>query len=257
MRFRHVTLVLLLAVAPLCGQEAVPLSLKGNVVVVKVDRVVVVKEDRTVVQAVPFSVTAPASEGLHFWTYPAGVSAVDKGGTLDVIAAPKGELTISLKVVSADWESKKFVTRFGSITFNVGDIAPPTPPVPPPPTPDPTPTPSPAPIPSPGLRVLVIYEATKGAPLLTAKQQNELYGADLNNYLNANCIKESGQPGWRIWDKDTPLAGAPELWRQAMGKYANDNDIPRLVVSNGTTGWVGPLPAGDGSILAKIKEYSK
>lgn len=247
--------ILLFFAAPLLGQEAVPLSLKGNVIIVKVDRVVVVKEDRTVVQAVPFSVTAPASEGLHFWTFPAGVQAVDKGSSLDVVQAPKGELTISLKVVSADWESKKFVTRFGAITFNVGDVQPPTPPVPPPPTPEPKPDVLPAPIPSPGLRVLIIYEATKGAPLLTAKQQNELYGAELMDFLNANCVKENGQPGWRIWDKDVPLANAPELWRQAMGKYADQNNVPRIVISNGTTGWIGPLPEGGGSILAKIKEY--
>jgi len=239
--------VLVLLLASIASGQDIPLSLKGNVVVVKVDRVVVIKEDRTVVQSLPFSVSAPPSDGLHFWTFPAGVSARDKGSVLDVTAAPKGELVISLKTVSADWDAKKFVTRFGSITFNVGDFTP----TPEPPKPDPKPEPSPAPIPAAGFRVLVVYEATKGAPLLTAKQSNELYGADLANYLNAKCVKEDGQPGWRIWDKDTALANAPEIWRQAMGR--NRAAVPWIIISDGQRGYEGPLP--DGGILELCRKY--
>lgn len=129
---------------------------------------------------------------------------------------------------------------------------PPEPPVPPPPVPPVPPPPSPAPIPVAGLRVLVVFEATGGTALLTKNQMNELYSAELATYLNAKCAKDAkGKAEWRIWDKDTPMANAPELWRQAMGR--NRTQVPWIVISDGVTGFEGPLP--DGGILTLIRKY--
>jgi hypothetical protein len=111
--------------------QDVPLTIAGgDVKIVKIDQVTIVKVDRTIVTSFPFDVKAPTGGGLYFWSFPSGVSAVDLGETLKVTAAPKGDLTIGVKIVSADWEAKKFLTKFGSLSFSVG-----TEPVPPPPPP--------------------------------------------------------------------------------------------------------------------------
>lgn len=129
---------------------------------------------------------------------------------------------------------------------------PPPPPVPPDPTPKP-PTPSPAPIPVQGFRVLVVFDQTGGTAILSKAQQNELYGAEVAAYLNAKCVKgpDGKTPEWRIWQKDTPLTGASELWRQAMGRH-RDN-LPWIVISNGVDGYEGPLP--DGGIINLLKKW--
>lgn len=254
-------LSLFLLVSPLIAAD-VPLTVKGDLSVVKVDVIVKHQEDRTVIKSLPFTISAPATEAFYFWTYPPGVVAVDKGQVLEVTAAPKGELVISVKSIKVDWDAKKFLNDFGSIKVIVGGIVPPTPPTPPAPPPvppapppvPPAPPKPPAPIPTAGLRVLVVYEATAKGPLLTSAQANELYGEEFAKWLNANCVKVGTQAEWRIWDTDTQTAGASELWQKAMARPRSV--IPWLLVSNGVTGWEGPLPAG-GSILAKIKEYSR
>jgi hypothetical protein len=124
------------------GQD-VPLRVDGAKVV-QVDRQVIVKVDVTVVDRLPFSVQAPAGAGLYFWSYPAGIVATDKGDRLEVTAAAKGETTVGVKMISADVDKdgkfRGFLTKFGSVTFTVGDVPQPKPPTPPEPKPEPEPT---------------------------------------------------------------------------------------------------------------------
>jgi len=137
--------------------------------------------------------------------------------------------------------------------MNLAPLPPPTPEPKPEPKPEPEPKPDPAPIPGDGLRLLIVAEMTSGGTQLSRKQQNEIFGADFQSWLNAHCAKgpDGKTAEWRIWDKDTPLANAPEIWRQAMGRV---NAYPGIVISNGKTGFVGPLPEG-GAILDLIKKY--
>ncbi len=123
-------LVLLLLASPLAAQS-IPLTLKGDTAVVKVDRVIVAKEDRTVVKSFPVLIVAPVDIGFYRWSYPTAVKATDKGNVLQIDAAPKGDVTINLKVESAviDGGKVKYVTQFADIMFSVGDVAP-TPPEP-------------------------------------------------------------------------------------------------------------------------------
>jgi hypothetical protein len=121
--------VLFFLLAGIAKGQDVPLSVQGGKVV-KVDKVITIQVDATVIDKFPFTVSAPAGGGLHFWQYPAGVAATDKGDKLEVTAAPKGELTISVKLITADWDKKQFVTKFGSVTVCVGEVKPPKPPEP-------------------------------------------------------------------------------------------------------------------------------
>jgi hypothetical protein len=122
---------------PLARAQEVDMTIKGgNAKTIQVDRVVVVKEDRIVVSSFPFSVHAPPGGALYFWTVPPTVSGLDRGEKYDVASAPKGDLTIGVKIITVDFDKKTFVTTFGQITFSVGEPGPgPKPPDPVPPDP--------------------------------------------------------------------------------------------------------------------------
>ncbi len=131
----------------------------------------------------------------------------------------------------------------------VGD-APPPGPTPPGPTPDP---PSPAPIPGAGLRVLLVYEAADLARY-PAGQVAALYSQEVRDYLNAKCPKGPGQqPEWRCWDKDVPTANESATWQNAMKRPRAST--PWIIVSNGTAGFEGPLPASVADLLALLRKY--
>ena len=112
---------------------------------------------------------------------------------------------------------------------------------------DPVPPPDPVvPVPGPvdptiqGLRVLLVYES--GAPLTTG-QGNVLYSSVLTSWLNENCTKDDGRPGWRRWDKDVPAAHESELWQSLWNdSKPKIKELPAIVVVRGTTGTAHRLP---------------
>lgn len=130
-------IVALLWLAPAApAQDSVQLKVDGaGVKVVQVDRQVIVKQDVTLVASFPFTVSAPEGNGLYFWSYPPTVTAADLGDRLEITAAPKGELTVSVKVVAPKLDKEGrflgFETKLGRVTFLVGDVPAPVPPTPP------------------------------------------------------------------------------------------------------------------------------
>jgi hypothetical protein len=128
------------------------------------------------------------------------------------------------------------------------------------PTPDPDPEPEPlppAPIPGDGLRVLIVYESGEMTkyPIET---QVILAGADVREFLNKNCVAEDigngkKQPGYRIYDQDLNIGGDLEIWKQAMTR--DRKELPWVVISNGKTGYEGPLPKGPTEFLELCKQY--
>src|SRR5262245_7849710 len=139
--------------------KPIPLEIKGgNATVVQVPRVITTTVDQLVVNTFPFLVQAPPDpKALYFWTYPPLVPAADQGDTLKVTAAPRGELTVSVKIVTPDLDKDGkflgYITRFGSTTFYVGEVTPGPGPGPKPPDPKP-----PDPKPTGDLRVLFVRE---------------------------------------------------------------------------------------------------
>lgn len=246
----------LLITTPLPAQT-VDLSIKGDgVTVVKVDKVIVVKEDLTVVKSFPFTVTAPTGAGLYFWTYPAGVQAADKGDVLEVVNAPKGSITISVKSISAKLDKDgKFIgfdTKFGSVSFAIGDV--PTPPGPDP-KPDPKPDPvKPAPIPLVGFRVLIIEETAQRTKL-TPGQFNFMFGKASRDWLDTITTVETGQPGYRIYDKDATGSNDTQAWPREALKRPRGSELPWIIISNGVTGFEGPMPAGESDIKALVQKH--
>ena len=128
--------------------------------------------------------------------------------------------------------------------LEVGDV--PNPPDPPDPDDE-------APIPDAGFRVVVIYE-TAEIQTLPRGQQLIIRSQVVRDYLNTNCVKGAdGTPEWRFVDDDTEWTTESPISKAT--KRPRDS-IPWLIVSNGKTGYEGPLPATVDEFLALIGKYA-
>lgn len=134
---------------------------------------------------------------------------------------------------------------------------PPIPPEPKPPDPKPPePAPTPAPIPVAGLRVLIVYESADVGKL-SAGQRAIIFGKSVRDALDAKCVigPDGKTREWRIFDKDVDATADSKLWADAMKR--NRTAYPWLIISNGTTGWEGPLPATAGEFMNLVERYEK
>lgn len=132
-----------------------------------------------------------------------------------------------------------------AIVIRWGDVPTPIPPAPDPiPTPTPTPTPDPpAPFPSPdGLRVLMVYE-TNDLASYPPDQKNVMYDKTFRDYLTKTCVE------WRVYDKDTDISSGSEPIKTAM--TLPRESLPWIVISNGKTGYSGPIP-GNADLAQKL-----
>ena len=100
--------------------------------------------------------------------------------------------------------------------------------------------------------MLIIYE-TADAPKLPEAQQQILFGKAPRDYLNSHCDPDGNVKAWRIWDKDVDASNESKAWQDAMKRPRTS--VPWMIVSNGTTGWEGPLPANVDAAMAIWKKY--
>lgn len=125
---------------------------------------------------------------------------------------------------------------------------------------DPKPAPKdPAPIPAPGFRALILYESADAAKVPPA-QQLIMYGKPTRELLDRVCV--AGPDGktkeWRIYDKDVDTARVDPLWRAAVQRGVQKaTTLPWLILSNGETGYEGPLSAGPEAFRALVGQYVK
>ena len=199
----------------------------------------------------------------------------DKGKTLGVIRGFKDEDAFFDELVPGKDGQRRFMfqaTRPGTYTlgwYTVGDadggsittitvaapvpVPPPTP-TPQPPTPGPNPVDPAAPIPAAGLHVLVVYDAAK-LSTLTAEQQGAIFSKDVRDYLRATCPKgaDGVTPEWRMWPADVDAAGESRLWQDAFKRPRAS--LPWVIVSNGATGFEGPLPGSAADMIALLKKF--
>ncbi len=117
----------------------------------------------------------------------------------------------------------------------------------PPPTPDVDPKQA-APIPVPGFRVLIVFEQQQPH---TGEVNAILYGKKTAAYLEATCV--GGRAGYRIYDQNTPMLADLDLWKNAMARPRTS--VPWLLISNGVTGFEGPLPKTESEFLELCKKY--
>lgn len=166
-----------------------------------------------------------------------------------VVTGPKGRYRLLAYTAVGD------VPSAPAICVVVIGEAPPVPPVPPGPDPvPPGPTPGPAPIPTAGFRFMIVEETSERSKL--PADQREIIGSTvLRLALAAACAKgpDGKTPEWRIFDKDAPMAAESKLWQDAMARPRKS--LPWLIVSNGTSGFEGPLPANMTETMAIIEKY--
>jgi hypothetical protein len=208
-----------------------------------------------------FSVPLAEAGKEYSWQIePAGVTSIygsnDKETFVVLMNLTRGKAAEKQYFVSfVSYDAKQHDTH--TITLK-GPVTP-EPPVPPGPTPvpptpptPPVPPPTPAPISEPGFRVLIVYEAAD-MPTYPIETQMILTGVDIRDFLKANCVAEDKHPGFRIYDKDVNLGGELEVWKQAMTRERSA--VPWVLISNGTTGFEGPLPKTPSEFLELCKKY--
>jgi len=168
-----------------------------------------------------------------------------------VVTAPKGRYRLLAYTALGDVPSAPAIC-----TVIIGE-APPIPPGPGP-GPDPGPTPDPdvkPPIPVAGFRFLIVEESAERSKLPAA--QREILGSTvLRLALSAACAKgpDGKTPEWRIFDKDAPMGAESKLWQDAMARPRKS--LPWLIMSNGVTGFEGPLPtSGVDEVLKMVEKY--
>lgn len=251
--------------------KAIPLKLEGDTI--------------TVVQSFPLLVTAPPGFDWYIWSTPDAIKAEAKHDTLVVRSAPKGKHRVTVLGMSSDYEFdkegrvvrdkdgkpvKKVVKDQGEITFIVGGVDP-VPPTPDPNPPGPTPTPDDAPIKLEGLRVLVVEESADRGKL-PASQVNVIQGQTVRSYLNGKCARaaDGKTAEWWILDKDVDASGLAKHWQDALARSKdkmaawkpdpNVKDgpkqaLPWVLISNGKSGYEGPLPRTPSEMVELLKRY--
>lgn len=143
------------------------------------------------------------------------------------------------------------IRRTLDVDAGEGPRPPPGPEPKPPPTPDPV---NPAPIPEPGLRVLIVYDFGTASSLPPA-QDAILRSQKLWDYARENCVKgpDGKTPEMRIYHSQVNTANETELWKKAWARPRKS--LPWILVSNGKTGYEGPLPADTDQTIALIRKY--
>lgn len=169
---------------------------------------------------------------------------------LRIIGYEDGQHTII--AVAAGKNGK--LSPFAACVVEIGKPKPPTPPEPGPP-PDPKPVPDEkAPIPVVGYRIMVVYE-TLDTGKLTKGQMAALLGEATRDWMLSKAAKVNGQPEIRYFDPDQKMGGESQLWKDAFARPRQS--LPWLLVSNGKTGYEGPLPKELPDILAILQKHAK
>lgn len=168
-----------------------------------------------------------------------------KDGVLLVGAPGRYELKVTMVGPSGDDQRPFAITKPKRVIEIEGLVDPE-------PGPGPGPGPNPAPIPGEGLRVLIVYESADMTKY-SIETQVILAGADVREFLKKNCVQENGQAGFRIYDADVDVTDDLPVWKGAMSRPRSS--LPWVIVSNGTTGFEGPLPNTPSEFLDLCKKY--
>lgn len=204
------------------------------------------------------SITGAGTDDIIFWDLTEeGKAHVKEVGSTFLFTGPPGEYHLRVKIIpvkEGKISGKPYSLRS---TLLIGE-APPTPapgPIPPDPNP-PGPAPGPAPIAGDGLRVMIVEDASKRTTL-PAGQQNIITGRNFRDYLNSKtALGTDGKTHeWWILDKGTDTSDLDKRWQDAFIRTRASH--PWIVISNGKTGYEGPLPATPDDAMNLVKKYAE
>jgi hypothetical protein len=77
----------------------------------------------------------------------------------------------------------------------------------------------------------------------------------VRDYLRGKCVvgADGKTSEFRIWDKDVDAAADAKHWQDALKRPRAST--PWLIVSDGKSGYEGPLPANVDETLALLKKF--
>lgn len=107
----------------------------------------------------------------------------------------------------------------------------------------------PSPVPSDGYRILIVEEATEDRVKLQASQQLIFTAKAIRDYAKDHCVTD----GFRILDDDADMKLEASVWQEAM--KVPRVSLPWLLVTNGKSGFSGPLPQTVDETLSILKKY--
>lgn len=120
-------------------------------------------------------------------------------------------------------------------------------PRPPPDPPGPGPTPQPGPVPIEGVRVLMIWDQNK---VLPTGQHSVIYGKKVREYL------ERKANDFVIWPASTTVEDATRYGKEFGDAMKRPRASPNwLILSNGKTGFEGPLPNTVDEAMTLFKRF--
>ena len=128
--------------------------------------------------------------------------------------------------------------------------------------PDPTPPPDPhlLPFKAPGFAFLILKEA-KEVGSLPPSQRVIFNSSKIFQFANSKAVKVGDQPFYRIWDDDfdaDDLADVDPLIQAAyLAAKEQQKSLPWILISNGKTGFSGPLPTTVDETLELLGRYAK
>lgn len=170
----------------------------------------------------------------------------DGGKTVIVNTGLKPDVLRIMQIVST--KTGKNAYQRISIRIGQGPQPPPTPV-----DPDVDPDPVDPPVPKTGQLKVLIVEETGSRGELPSSQISVFTSMDIRDYVKKACSKTGEQPDFRVYDKDVSVATEPEWIKKAFSEQRQG--LPWILISNGTTGFSGPLPKDVTETLSLLKKY--
>lgn len=164
------------------------------------------------------------------------------GDTLIVNTGLKPQVVDILQIVSLG-----DLNAYTEISIRIGNAPQP------PPDDDTVPIPQPEPTPTVGKLRVVIIEEVSQRPSLPSSQQAVLLDKSIRDYMKTHCElnPKDNTPEFRLVDKD--LTPDEEWLKKAFSEQRSS--LPWIVLSNGKTGFSGPLPLTAEETLNLLKKY--
>jgi hypothetical protein len=188
------------------------------------------------------------AENVTWRIAPQPVQRETEAGKLRFSGMPAVEYRVTAQVINVDWKAQKLTVNEYEESVWFGDKVPGPGPAPGPgPTPTPTPTPdAPPPIAGPGFKVLIVLEKTLQHEL-TSQQTVIVFGEATRQYVKS----KDGELA--VLDKDNDAGSLPKAWQDAMKRPRKS--LPWVLISNGVTGYEGPLPGHEEEWKLLLKKY--
>ena len=88
------------------------------------------------------------------------------------------------------------------------------------------------------------------------KQQTVLFDTGLRGLMNEICVAgEDGTKEWRIYPQVSDVTHSAAIWQEAFKR--SRTSVPWILISNGKTGFEGPLPGNVKDTTDLVKKYKE